>query len=171
MWVAALAFSGTRRVRCRPRRLPMTFPLYNKDELLGSPSGEDGLDTCLEKRLRNSYCDLISGAGAELKLPQYVIACAIFLCHHFFAVKSMRRNDRFLIATACLYLGSKVCTLCLTRLCLSSRRVVGGCGGNASGICSWSCGVQHPRAPEVPVAISTSQTQRALPQALNAGWM
>ncbi|CAD7697480.1 unnamed protein product [Ostreobium quekettii] len=86
----------------------MAFPLYNKQELLESPSQEDGLDAAVQKRLRNSYCDLIQGAGAELKLPQYVVACAIFLCHHFFAVKSMRRNDRFLVATACLYLGSKM---------------------------------------------------------------
>lgn len=86
----------------------MSFRLYTREELLGSPSCVDGLDSCAEKRLRNGYCDLISGAGAELKLPQYVVACAIFLCHHFFAIKSMRRNDRFLIATACLFLGCKM---------------------------------------------------------------
>ncbi|KAG2423315.1 hypothetical protein HXX76_015462 [Chlamydomonas incerta] len=73
-----------------------------------NPSVRDGLEPDKERMWRRQYCKLIQDAGVNLRVPQWGIAVGITLCHRFFAVKSMKRNDRFLIATACLFLAAKV---------------------------------------------------------------
>ncbi|GFR51507.1 hypothetical protein Agub_g13922, partial [Astrephomene gubernaculifera] len=73
-----------------------------------NPSVRDGLDPDKERIWRRQYCKLIQEAGQALKIPQWAIAVGTTLCHRFFAVKSMKKNDRFLIATACLFLAAKL---------------------------------------------------------------
>ncbi|EFJ52651.1 hypothetical protein VOLCADRAFT_120142 [Volvox carteri f. nagariensis] len=74
-----------------------------------NPSVRDGLDPDKERIWRRQYCKLIQDAGLALKIPQWGgIAGGITLCHRFFAIKSMKKNDRFLIATACLFLAAKI---------------------------------------------------------------
>ncbi|KAG2447649.1 hypothetical protein HYH02_007567 [Chlamydomonas schloesseri] len=73
-----------------------------------NPSIRDGLEPDKERMWRRQYCKLIQDAGVAMRVPQWGIAVGITLCHRFFAVKSMKRNDRFLIATACLFLAAKV---------------------------------------------------------------
>ncbi|KXZ41463.1 hypothetical protein GPECTOR_453g354 [Gonium pectorale] len=89
-----------------------------EDLRANNPSVRDGLDPDKERIWRRQYCKIIQDAGVAMKIPQWGIAIGITMCHRFFAVKSMKRNDRFLIATACLFLAAKT-------------------GGRAPGSCAW----------------------------------
>jgi cyclin T len=57
---------------------------------------------------RRQYIECIFQAGIRLKLPPWAITTAALYCHTFFSLKSMKKNDRFLIASACLHLAAKV---------------------------------------------------------------
>ncbi|BDA44256.1 Cyclin-T1-4 [Coccomyxa sp. Obi] len=61
-----------------------------------------------ENCLRRSYCQLLLEAGKRLKMVQTGVATATVLCHRYFACKSMRQNDCFIIACASLFLGGKI---------------------------------------------------------------
>eukprot|EP00198_Chlamydomonas_reinhardtii_P009655 XP_001698992.1 T-type cyclin [Chlamydomonas reinhardtii] len=72
------------------------FKFRTLDELRNhNPSIRDGLEPDKERMWRRQYCKLIQDAGVNLRVPQWGIAVGITLCHRFFAVKSMKRNDRF----------------------------------------------------------------------------
>ncbi|KAL6571506.1 hypothetical protein OROHE_003149 [Orobanche hederae] len=72
-----------------------------------SPSRKDGIDVLHETRLRYSYCAFLQNLGVRLDLPQTTIGTAMVLCHRFFVRRSHATHDRFLIATATLFLASK----------------------------------------------------------------
>ncbi|KAM7278680.1 hypothetical protein ACFE04_005814 [Oxalis oulophora] len=72
-----------------------------------SPSRKDGIDALRETFLRYSYCAFIQNVGSRLELPQTTIATAMVLCHRFFVRRSHACHDRFLIATAALFLTAK----------------------------------------------------------------
>ncbi|XP_031504308.1 cyclin-T1-4-like isoform X1 [Nymphaea colorata] len=72
-----------------------------------SPSRKDGIDLHRETYLRYSYCAFLQNLGMQLKLPQTSIGTAIVLCHRFFVRRSHACHDRFLIATASLFLAAK----------------------------------------------------------------
>ncbi|XP_057771757.1 cyclin-T1-4-like isoform X2 [Salvia miltiorrhiza] len=72
-----------------------------------SPSRKDGIDQLHETYLRYSYCSFLQNVGASLHLPQTTIGTAMVLCHRFFVRRSHASHDRFLIATAVLFLASK----------------------------------------------------------------
>eukprot|EP00878_Enallax_costatus_P029457 GHUV01031942.1.p1 GENE.GHUV01031942.1~~GHUV01031942.1.p1 ORF type:complete len:146 (+),score=23.41 GHUV01031942.1:213-650(+) len=84
------------------------LPFYSREELLQSPSVRDGLEPHREAQLRRQYTHFVTDVGKNLGVPQWAIYTAVFLCHHYFAKRSMQRNDRYLVATACLYLSCKV---------------------------------------------------------------
>jgi len=75
-----------------------------------SPSREHGICARLEATFRWSYCDFLKDVGIELKMPQLTIATAVVFCHRFYARHShgLIENDRFIVATACLFLAAKV---------------------------------------------------------------
>lgn len=73
-----------------------------------SPSRLDGIDSAKESYLRKSYCTFLQDLGMHLKVPQITIATAIVFCHRFFLRQSHARNDRFVIATVCMFLAGKV---------------------------------------------------------------
>jgi len=75
-----------------------------------SPSREHGICARLEANFRWSYCDFLKDVGIELKMPQLTIATAVVFCHRFYARHShgLIENDRFIVATACLFLAAKV---------------------------------------------------------------
>lgn len=73
-----------------------------------SPSRLDGIDAKKEANLRKSYCSFIKEIGVHVKLPQVAIGTAIIFCHRFYMRQSHRTNDRYTIATACLFLATKV---------------------------------------------------------------
>ncbi|KAL3812659.1 hypothetical protein ACJIZ3_013927 [Penstemon smallii] len=72
-----------------------------------SPSRKDGIDVLHETHLRYSYCSFLQNLGVRLDLPQTTIGTAMVLCHRFFVHRSHASHDRFLIATAALFLASK----------------------------------------------------------------
>ncbi|XP_071737020.1 cyclin-T1-3-like [Rutidosis leptorrhynchoides] len=72
-----------------------------------SPSRKDGIDATQETHLRYSYCAFLQHLGVRLELPQTTIGTAMVLCHRFFVRRSHASNDRFLIATAALFLAAK----------------------------------------------------------------
>lgn len=72
-----------------------------------SPSRKDGIDSLQETHLRYSYCAFLQNLGVRLDLPQTTIGTAMVLCHRFFFRRSHASHDRFLIATAALFLSAK----------------------------------------------------------------
>ncbi|KAL4564613.1 hypothetical protein LXL04_028679 [Taraxacum kok-saghyz] len=72
-----------------------------------SPSRKDGIDALQETHLRYSYCTFLQNLGLRLDLPQTTIGTAMVLCHRFFVRRSHASHDRFLIATAALFLAAK----------------------------------------------------------------
>ncbi|XP_059649916.1 cyclin-T1-4-like isoform X2 [Cornus florida] len=72
-----------------------------------SPSRKDGIDALRETHLRYSYCSFLQNLGSQLELPQTTIGTAMVLCHRFFVRRSHACHDRFLIATAALFLAAK----------------------------------------------------------------
>ncbi|KAI4304066.1 hypothetical protein MLD38_039629 [Melastoma candidum] len=72
-----------------------------------SPSRRDGIDVLRETHLRYSYCAFLQDLGQRLELPQTTIGTAMVLCHRFFVRRSHACHDRFLIATATLFLAAK----------------------------------------------------------------
>ncbi|XP_020552808.1 cyclin-T1-4 isoform X2 [Sesamum indicum] len=82
--------------------------LMSRDEIERcSPSRKDGIDPLQEAHLRYSYCVFLQNLGIRLNLPQTTIGTAMVLCHRFFVRRSHASHDRFLIATAVLFLASK----------------------------------------------------------------
>ncbi|CAA0833796.1 Cyclin-T1-5 [Striga hermonthica] len=73
-----------------------------------SPSRRDGIDLKKEAYLRKSYCTFLQDLGMRLKVPQVTIATAIIFCHRFFLRQSHAKNDRWTIATVCMFLAGKV---------------------------------------------------------------
>ncbi|XP_019053181.1 PREDICTED: cyclin-T1-4-like isoform X2 [Nelumbo nucifera] len=72
-----------------------------------SPSRKDGIDSLRETHLRYSYCAFLQNLGTRLELPQTTIGTAMVLCHRFFVRRSHACHDRFLIATAAIFLAAK----------------------------------------------------------------
>eukprot|EP00884_Botryococcus_braunii_P019213 jgi/Botrbrau1/5976/Bobra.104_1s0007.2 len=72
-----------------------------------SPSSRDGMSLDQQHYCRRMYVGLIQDAGMQLRLPQGTISTAIMFCHRYYAVKSMVKNDRFIMATASLFLAGK----------------------------------------------------------------
>ncbi|KAJ4969023.1 hypothetical protein NE237_015724 [Protea cynaroides] len=72
-----------------------------------SPSRKDGIDSVRETYLRYSYCAFLQNLGMRLELPQTTTGTAMVLCHRFFVRRSHACYDRFLIATAALFLAAK----------------------------------------------------------------
>eukprot|EP00850_Spirogloea_muscicola_P019363 SM000189S04080 [mRNA] locus=s189:275431:278462:+ [translate_table: standard] len=73
-----------------------------------SPSRKDGIGLSREIYLRKSYCAFLQDLGMRLGVPQITIATSIVFCHRFFLRQSHLKNDRFMIATICMFLAGKV---------------------------------------------------------------
>eukprot|EP00249_Psilotum_nudum_P021564 c28154_g2_i2 orf=529-2946(-) len=82
---------------------------FTREEIeRNSPSRKDGIDLKKEAYLRKSYCTFLQDLGMRLKVPQVTIATAMVFCHRFFLRQSHHRNDRYMIATVCMFLAGKV---------------------------------------------------------------
>ncbi|XWS13610.1 hypothetical protein CRYUN_Cryun36dG0052600 [Craigia yunnanensis] len=94
---------------CDRSQLEDDEPVFmSRDEIERySPSRRDGIDSLRETDLRYSYCAFIRNLGLQLELPQTTIGTAMVLCHRFFVRRSHAFHDRFLIATASLFLATK----------------------------------------------------------------
>ncbi|XP_042385334.1 cyclin-T1-2-like isoform X2 [Zingiber officinale] len=82
---------------------------FNKEEIeKNSPSRKDGIDQMKESQLRMFYCSFLRDIGIKLRLPQVTTATAIVYCHRFYLHQSHAENDWQTVATACMFLASKV---------------------------------------------------------------
>ncbi|XP_076954214.1 cyclin-T1-3-like [Bidens hawaiensis] len=104
----ARACTSTSHKRDRTRFEDEDTEFMSRDEIERfSPSRRDGIDSLQETHLRYSYCAFLQNLGICLELPQTTIGTAMVLCHRFFVRRSHASNDRFLIATAALFLAAK----------------------------------------------------------------
>ncbi|EGC28862.1 hypothetical protein DICPUDRAFT_10863, partial [Dictyostelium purpureum] len=67
-----------------------------------------GSDIKLEITYRRASAAFIQDVGIRLKMPQLTIATAISYFHKFFIRHHLKDHDRFIVATACLFLAGKV---------------------------------------------------------------
>lgn len=90
----------------RPSELACYRSRHDIEE--NSPTRRDGVEAATEKQWRLVCVDWLLDVGKRLKMPMSSIATAIILCHRYFGVRSMVKNDKLLVCTACLYTASKV---------------------------------------------------------------
>ena len=97
VWPTEIAFRGAAR-------------LFSLEQLQTSPPtiSADGVSPQAEAAARAEAVALLQEAGMRLRLSPLAIATAAAFLHRFFAVKSMARNCRALVAAAALYLAGKV---------------------------------------------------------------
>ncbi|KAK5580153.1 hypothetical protein RB653_000166 [Dictyostelium firmibasis] len=67
-----------------------------------------GIELKLEVAYRRASAAFIQDVGIRLKMPQLTIATAISYFHRFFIRHQLKDHDRFVVATACLFLAGKV---------------------------------------------------------------
>lgn len=104
----ANAYTSTSCKRERSKFEDEEVVFMSRDEIERcSPSRKDGIDATHETHLRYSYCAFLQNLGVSLELPQTTIGSAMVLCHRFFVRRSHACHDRFLIATASLFLATK----------------------------------------------------------------
>ncbi|PRW33321.1 cyclin-T1-3-like isoform X1 isoform A [Chlorella sorokiniana] len=72
------------------------------------PSQRDGLRPEQVASIKGTAINTIIETGVVLSMDIVAISSAIVFLHRFYATKSIVRNDPFLFAVACLYLGGKV---------------------------------------------------------------
>ncbi|KAM0881767.1 hypothetical protein ACQ4PT_032724 [Festuca glaucescens] len=81
----------------------------SKEEIeRGSPSRRDGVGAAKEDQLRATYCAFIRDVSLRLRLPQITIATGMVLCHRFYLHQSHAKNEWQTVATACIFLASKI---------------------------------------------------------------
>ncbi|XAR57214.1 hypothetical protein NMG60_11025274 [Bertholletia excelsa] len=104
----ANAYTCTTGKRDRPMFEDDDAAFMSRDEIERcSPSRKDGINALHETHLRYTYCAFLQNLGLRLDLPQTTIGTAMVLCHRFFVRRSHACHDRFLIATAALFLAAK----------------------------------------------------------------
>ncbi|KMT20726.1 hypothetical protein BVRB_1g007000 [Beta vulgaris subsp. vulgaris] len=82
---------------------------FSKDEIDNhSPSRKDGIDRTRESSLRKSYCSFLKDFGMKLRVSPVTTATAMMFCHRFYMRQSHAKNDWQTVATACMFLASKV---------------------------------------------------------------
>ncbi|KAL2892714.1 Cyclin-T1-3 [Bienertia sinuspersici] len=80
-----------------------------KDEIDNyTPSRKDGIDRVWESSLRKSYCSFLKDLGMKLQVSPVTTATAMMFCHRFYMRQSHAKNDWQTVATACMFLASKV---------------------------------------------------------------
>jgi cyclin L len=82
--------------------------LVTKEQVICTPSRQDGIPCDLEDEIRVYGCQLIQDAGMLLGLPQVTLACAQVLFQRFWFVSSLRQFGMLDIAMGCLFLSSKL---------------------------------------------------------------
>ncbi|WWC90748.1 uncharacterized protein L201_005685 [Kwoniella dendrophila CBS 6074] len=84
-------------------------PLATLEQIIKTPSSEDGVPTEVEADLRVAGCMLIQEAGVMLNLPQNTMATAQVIFHRFFYVSSMYSFGINDISISALFLSTKLC--------------------------------------------------------------
>ncbi|KAF1326505.1 Cyclin-like protein, partial [Globisporangium splendens] len=82
--------------------------IFTEKELRSTPSQRDGMKYVDELILRRKACDFIEKMSKSLDLPKLAQISADNFLHRFFMRQSLVRYDKYLVAAACVLLGSKV---------------------------------------------------------------
>ena len=82
--------------------------LFDEEDLKRSPSAADGISWSEENELRRKTCIYIRSLCTQLSLAMLPTATAQVFFHRFFIRQSFREFHRHLVATACVFLASKV---------------------------------------------------------------
>ncbi|KAE9037159.1 hypothetical protein PR001_g8500 [Phytophthora rubi] len=80
---------------------------FTEQELRSTPSQRDGMKYADELVLRRQACDFIEKMAKALDLPKLAQISADNYLHRFYMRQSIVRYDKFLVAAACVLLGSK----------------------------------------------------------------
>ncbi|WVW85655.1 hypothetical protein I302_107693 [Kwoniella bestiolae CBS 10118] len=84
-------------------------PLATLQQILNTPSSEDGVSAEVEADLRVAGCMLIQEAGIMLGLPQSTMATAQVIFHRFYYVSSLYSFGVNDISISALFLSTKLC--------------------------------------------------------------
>lgn len=82
--------------------------VFTDEELSESPSRKDGLSLEEEKECHLKTCTFIEEVTEKLNVSRLTMATAQVFFHRFFVRQSFKAHDRFLVASACIFLASKV---------------------------------------------------------------
>ncbi|XP_033125866.1 cyclin-K-like isoform X2 [Anneissia japonica] len=86
----------------------MPYWLYDKDELVNTPSTKDSIDPSTEARYRREGARFIIEVGTELGLRFDTMASGVVYYHRFYMIHSFKEFPRFVTGAACLFLAGKV---------------------------------------------------------------
>ncbi|KAG7379637.1 Cyclin- protein fam58a [Phytophthora pseudosyringae] len=81
--------------------------IFSEQELRATPSQRDGMKFADELVLRRKACDFIEKMAKALDLPKLAQISADNFLHRFYMRQSLVRYDKYLVAAACVLLGSK----------------------------------------------------------------
>lgn len=81
--------------------------IFSEAELRATPSQRDGMKFADELLTRKKACDFIEKMAKALDLPKLAQISADNFLHRFFMRQSLVRFDKYLVAAACVLLGSK----------------------------------------------------------------
>ncbi|KAI9983884.1 hypothetical protein PInf_005157 [Phytophthora infestans] len=81
--------------------------IFSEQELRSTPSQRDGMKYTDELMLRRRACDFIEKMAKALDLPKLAQISADNYLHRFYMRQSIVRYDKYLVAAACVLLGSK----------------------------------------------------------------
>lgn len=86
---------------------PSSDWIFSEKELHSTPSQRDGMKYTDELVLRRKACDFIEKMAKALNLPKLAQISADNFLHRFYMRQSLVRYDKYLVAAACVLLGSK----------------------------------------------------------------
>jgi len=81
--------------------------IFTADELRSTPSQREGMKYVDELIIRRKACDFIEKMSKSLDLPKLAQISADNFLHRFYMRQSLVRYDKYLVAAACVLLGSK----------------------------------------------------------------
>ncbi|KAI9910881.1 hypothetical protein PsorP6_010033 [Peronosclerospora sorghi] len=82
--------------------------IFSEQEICSTPSMRDGMKYMDELVLRRNACDFIEKMAKALYLPKLAQISADNFLHRFYMRQSLVRYEKYLVAAACVLLGSKV---------------------------------------------------------------
>ncbi|CAH0519442.1 unnamed protein product [Peronospora belbahrii] len=81
--------------------------IFTDEEMRATPSMRDGMKYTDELILRRNACNFVEKMAKALDLPKLAQISANNFLHRFYMRQSFVRYDKFLVAAACVLLGSK----------------------------------------------------------------
>ncbi|KAL6780887.1 hypothetical protein ACKKBG_A08880 [Auxenochlorella protothecoides x Auxenochlorella symbiontica] len=84
------------------------FPLMTRREVEDSPSLRDGVSHTNETRTHKTAIGNMMRTAANFQMSIFVCGVAVILYRRFYTQRSLRKNNSYIMAAACLFLASKI---------------------------------------------------------------